>query len=108
LFKSVKEVLEFAKKKKVEMVDLKFSDLFGRWHHLSLPSSQLNQNMFKTGVPYDGSSTPGFKSLESGDMVLLPDISTAQLDPFWEVLTLSFICSSAEADNLKLFPREPR
>jgi len=108
LFKSIKEVLEFAKKKNIEMVDLKFSDLYGRWHHLSLPSSQLNQNMFKTGVPYDGSSTPGFKSLESGDMVLLSDISTAQLDPFWEVPTLSFICSSAEADSFILFPREPR
>ncbi|MDH4221978.1 MAG: type I glutamate--ammonia ligase [candidate division Zixibacteria bacterium] len=108
MFRNLKEVLEFAKKKNIEMVDLKYGDLFGRWHHLSLPASQLDQKMFKTGIPYDGSSTPGFKSLEAGDMVLLPDISTAQLDPFWEVPTLSFICSSAEADNLTLFPREPR
>jgi glutamine synthetase len=108
LFKSIKEVLNFAEKKKIEMVDLKYSDLFGRWHHLSLPASQLNREMFESGVPYDGSSTPGFKSLESGDMVLLPDLSTVQLDPFWDVPTLSFICSSAEADSLSLFPREPR
>lgn len=108
MFKNLKEVLEFARKKKIEMVDLKYSDLFGRWHHLSLTVSQLNQKMFERGVPYDGSSTPGYKSLECGDMVLLPDISTAQLDPFWDMPTLSFVCSSAEADSLTLFPREPR
>jgi glutamine synthetase len=90
------------------MIDLKFIDLFGRWHHLSLPKSQLNMDMFKRGVPFDGSSTPGFKAVESGDMTLLPDVKTAKLDPFWDVPTLSFICSSAEADTLKLYKREPR
>ena len=108
MFKNPKEVIKFAQEKKIEMVDLKFIDLFGRWHHLSLPQSQLNLDMFKRGIPFDGSSTPGFKSVESGDMVLIPDIKTAKLDPFWNVATLSFICSSFDIDNSKPFKREPR
>jgi len=108
LFKNPSEAIKFAQAKKIEMIDLKFIDLFGRWHHLSLPISQLNMDMFKRGVPYDGSSAPGFKSVESGDMTLLPDVATAKLDPFWDVPTLSFVCSSAEVDTLKLYKREPR
>jgi glutamine synthetase len=108
LFKDPREAIRFAQKNDIEMIDLKFIDLFGRWHHLSLPKSQLNMDMFQRGVPYDGASTPGFKSVESGDMVLLPDVPTAKLDPFWEMRTLSFICSSAEADTCKLYEREPR
>jgi glutamine synthetase len=108
LFKSPNEAIKFAEAKKIEMIDLKFIDLFGRWHHLSLPKSQLNLDMFERGVPFDGSSTAGFKSVEAGDMVLIPDIATARLDPFWDMPTLSFICSSAEADTLELYKREPR
>ncbi len=108
MFRNPGEVIKFAQDKKIEMIDLKFIDLFGRWHHLSLPRSQLNLDMFRRGVPYDGASTPGFKSVESGDMVLLPDVKTAKLDPFWNMPTLSLICSSAEADTCELYKREPR
>jgi glutamine synthetase len=107
-FKSPKDVMRFSQEKEIEMVDLKFIDLFGRWHHLSLPQSQLNMDMFKKGIPFDGSSTPGFKSVESGDMVLMPDIKTAKLDPFWNMPTLSFVCSSFEIENSNPFKREPR
>ncbi len=108
MFRNPGEVIKFANQKKIEMIDLKFIDLFGRWHHLSLPKSQLNLDMFKRGVPFDGSATPGFKSVESGDMVLIPDIRTARIDPFWDMPTLSFICSSAEATTLESYKREPR
>ncbi len=108
MFKSIQEILKFAQQKKIEMVDLKFSDLFGAWHHLTLPAPNLKDSIFKRGIPYDGSSTPGFKKLESGDMVLIPDISSGRIDPFWDLPTLSFTCSSAEADTQKIYPREPR
>ncbi|HEX7400804.1 MAG TPA: glutamine synthetase, partial [candidate division Zixibacteria bacterium] len=62
MFRNPREVIKFANQKKIEMIDLKFIDLFGRWHHLSLPKSQLNLDMFKRGTPFDGSATPGFKS----------------------------------------------
>lgn len=108
MFRSTQEIPKFAKQKKIEMVDLKFSDLLGRWHHLTLPARNLKDSMFTRGVPYDGASTPGFKKLESGDMVLIPDISSAKMDPFWNLPTLSFVCNSAEADTQKIYPREPR
>ncbi len=103
-----KEALEFAKKNSIEMVDLKFCDLFGRWHHLTIPVSQFDESVFAQGVAFDGSSVPGFKKLEAGDMVLIPDADTLLIDRFWNQKTLSFICSAYEADTLELFKIDPR
>ncbi len=104
----IKNVLKAAEEKKVEMVDLKFCDLFGRWHHITIPVSQFDESIFKVGVAFDGSSIPGFKRLEGGDMVLVPDTDTMLIDEFWEQKTLSFICSAYEADTLELFNNDPR
>ena len=78
-----KTVVKKVEEQQVEMIDLKFCDLFGRWHHISIPVSQLNESLFTQGVAFDGSSVPGFKKLEAGDMVLLPDTNTMLLDPFF-------------------------
>jgi glutamine synthetase len=59
------------------------------------------------GVGFDGSSV-GFKSVSAGDMVMVPDLSTGFVDPFWESPTLSFICSTLEADTRQIFPYDPR
>jgi len=76
----IKAVLEFAEQQNIEMVDLKFCDLFGRWHHLTIPVSQFDESVFTQGVALDGSSVPGFKKLEAGDMVLIPDADTLLID----------------------------
>lgn len=104
----IRETLAYASQKNVEMIDLKFCDLFGRWHHLTIPVSQFDETVFTKGVAFDGSSIPGFKKLEAGDMVLVPDIDTMLIDKFWEQPTLSFICSAYEADSLTLFKNDPR
>ena len=104
----IQSLIQFTRENNFEMVDLKFIDLFGQWHHLTIPASTLTEKTFSHGVGFDGSSTPGFKTIESGDMVLLPDPETAKVDPFWEMKTLSFICEAAEADDQKAFPRDPR
>ena len=101
VFKTVEE-------QNIEMVDLKFCDLFGRWHHLTMPVSQLEEKIFTRGVAFDGSSVPGFKRLEAGDMVLIPDVDTLWIDPFWEQKTVSFICAPHEADTIELFKNDPR
>jgi glutamine synthetase len=108
MFKDTKAVLDFVKRKSVRMVDLKFTDLFGRWHHVTIPRTGFGEEIFTQGVGFDASRTPGFKSLESGDMVLVPDIRTGFMDPFWEDHTLSFICNAHEADTLEPFSRDPR
>jgi glutamine synthetase len=89
------------------MIDLKFSDLWGRWHHVTIPARQFTDQLMRDGVGFDGSSV-GLKSVKSGDMVLLPDLTTAFRDPFCHEPTLSFICSAFEADTKAPFANDPR
>ncbi len=105
--KTIDEAIEHIKKNQYKMIDLKFTDLAGRWHHITIPVSQFDEKLMRDGVGFDGSSV-GLKSVSSGDMVLLPDLATAFHDPFWDVPTLSFICSSYEADSKQPFSRDPR
>src|SRR5512133_952161 len=107
MFKIFDEAHQYVREHRIEMVDVKFADLWGRWHHLTVPSSQFTPDLMEKGVGFDGSSV-GLKSVKSGDMVLVPDLGTGTLDPFWEVPTLSFICNILEADTRELFAREPR
>ncbi len=104
----IKNLIKSIKDNNIEMIDLKFLDLLGQWHHLTVPAKQTGEETFNKGIPFDGSSTPGFKSIEAGDMVLLPDPETAIADPFWEVNTLSLICEAAEADTKEHFHKDPR
>ncbi len=104
----IREVFKKAQDENVEMVDLKFCDLFGRWHHITIPVSQFDETVFTQGVAFDGSSVPGFKKLEAGDMVLVPDVDSLLFDKFWQQKTMSFICSAYEADSKELFKNDPR
>lgn len=92
----------------VEFLDIRFIDLPGRWHHLTLPASAVGAPLFRSGAGFDGSSIPGFKSIEKGDMVLVPDASTAVLDDFAERPTVSVIAVAAEADTRAPFSLDPR
>ena len=107
MFSNFEEAQKHVRDQQFKMIDLKFSDLHGRWHHVTVPASQFNDQLMRDGVGFDGSSV-GLKSVKSGDMVLLPDLSTAFRDPFWEAPTLSFVCSAFEADTKLPFPRDPR
>jgi glutamine synthetase len=91
----------------IRMIDLKFSDLWGRWHHVTLSAREFTPILMETGVGFDGSSV-GLKRVKSGDMALVPDLKTGMRDPFCEVPTLSFICNTVEADTKVLFTRDPR
>lgn len=104
----IRELFKTAQEQNVEMVDLKFCDLFGRWHHITIPVSQFDETVFTQGIAFDGSSVPGFKKLEAGDMVLVPDIDSLLFDMFWHQKTMSFICSAYEADTMELFKNDPR
>jgi glutamine synthetase len=66
-----REVIEFAKKNKVEIVDLRFVDVPGLWQHFSIPVSQLNEDIFEEGLGFDGSSIRGFQSIDESDMLLI-------------------------------------
>ncbi len=104
MFQTFDDAQAFVAQLGVEMVDLKFCDLWGRWHHLTIPASQFMPTLMREGIGFDGSAV-GLKSVKAGDMVLVPDLSTGVMDPFWEVLTLSFICSTLEADTHSCLPQ---
>jgi glutamine synthetase len=107
MFATFKEARRFVETHDVQMVDLKFTDLWGRWHHLTIPEGQFTPSLVKAGVGFDGSAV-GLKSVKAGDMVLVPELSTGFIDPFWDVSTLSFICTTLEADTKAVFPNDPR
>src|SRR6266567_4568747 len=80
-----REVLEFAKKHKVQMVDLKFVDLIGTWQHFSIPVEELTEGLFKDGSGLDGSSIRGWKAINDSDLLMIPDSSDVCIDPFCAV-----------------------
>lgn len=107
MFNSLDEARSYVETQGVQMVDLKFTDLWGRWHHLTVPEDQFTPALMEAGVGFDGSAV-GLKSVKAGDMVLVPDLSTGFLDPFCEAPTLTFICTTLEADTKAIFDNDPR
>ena len=105
---NVREVLEFAKKNKVQVVDLKFVDLIGTWQHFTIPTSELTEGLFKDGSGLDGSSIRGWKAINNSDMLLVPDPATACLDPFCSVPTLSLIGNVLDPITRETYDRDPR
>lgn len=84
--------------KGIKSVDLKYPDLICNWYHISFPVRRL-EHVLEHGIPFDGSSIPGMKAVESGDMILMPDITTAILDPFTRYPTLRMLCYICDADT---------
>jgi glutamine synthetase len=103
-----REVVEFAKKNKVEIVDLKFVDIPGLWQHFSVPVSELKEDIFEDGLGFDGSSIRGFQSIDESDMLLIPDPNSAFLDPFTQHPTLNLICNVRDPITGKSYSRDPR
>ena len=102
------DALEFARKAGAKMVDLKFTDLLGTWQHVSLPLSAIDEDSFEEGLGFDGSSIRGWKGIAESDMLLMPDPSTAMLDPFTEVRTLSLLCGIEDPLTREPYARDPR
>jgi glutamine synthetase len=101
-------VMEMAQKNNCEFVDLKFIDLPGIWQHFTIPISKLCEDLFKEGIGFDGSSIRGFQKINESDMLLMPDPSTAFIDPAHEFSTLSLICDIRDPVTLKSYSRDPR
>jgi glutamine synthetase len=103
-----KEVLDYAKKNNVQIIDVKFTDLFGTWQHFSITPLQLSEETFEEGLGFDGSSIRGFQSINESDMLLIPDSKTAFLDPFTQVPTLSLICNIKDPITGESYAKDPR
>ncbi|MBU1431060.1 type I glutamate--ammonia ligase, partial [Myxococcota bacterium] len=107
--KTPSEVLAFAREAACVMVDLKFMDFIGQWQHFGMPLHQLSEDSFEDGFGFDGSSIRGWRSIDTSDMLLIPDPTTAQVDPFFTTLkTLSLICDVVDPITRQPYERDPR
>ncbi|MBT5073459.1 MAG: type I glutamate--ammonia ligase [Kordiimonadaceae bacterium] len=104
----VKKVLDLIKEEEIEYVDLRFTDPKGKMFHLSMCADVVNEDMFEEGVMFDGSSVPGWKTINDSDMILQLDPSTVILDPFYDQPTLAIFCSIVEPATGEGYGRDPR
>ncbi|MBI2887320.1 MAG: type I glutamate--ammonia ligase, partial [Chloroflexi bacterium] len=107
-FTSPKEVLDFCRQQGVKMVDLRFIDLPGLWQHLTIPITELDEGTFAKGVGFDGSSIRGFQHIQESDMLLIPDATSAFLDPVFSTPTITLICNVRDPLTGKGYSRDPR
>ncbi|HGY5537959.1 MAG TPA: glutamine synthetase beta-grasp domain-containing protein, partial [Prochlorococcus sp.] len=106
--KSPQDVLRQIKDEGIELIDLKFTDLHGKWQHLTVCSDLIDEEAFDEGLAFDGSSIRGWKAINESDMAMVPDASTAWIDPFYRHKTLSLICSIQEPRSGEPYERCPR
>ena len=103
-----KQVLEFAEKNSAKIADIRFTDLPGLWHHISFPIQNLDEKSFEEGFGIDGSSIRGWASIHESDMLLVPDPSTALMDPFRDAPTLIMTGNIIDPITKEQYPRDPR
>lgn len=108
MFKTSAEVLAYIKAENVKFVDVRFTDLPGVQQHFNLPISQIDENFFADGQLFDGSSIRGFASIHESDMQLIPDVTTAFIDPYRIEKTLIMNFDIYNPRNGELYHRDPR
>lgn len=105
---SVKEAIKFAKDHGALMVDLKFLDFPGTWQHLTIPAHRLDEDLFEEGLGFDGSSLRGWQPINASDMQVRPDPTSARMDPFTDVPTVSFVGNIFDPITGQPYSRDPR
>jgi len=105
---SVGDVLSLVQDNGVQIVDLRFADLPGLMQHFSVPAHELTEESFEEGFGFDGSSIRGFQEIQESDMILVPDVTTAVLDPFRAHPTLILNCFVKDPVTGEPYTRDPR
>ncbi len=108
------DVKRYIQKHNVQVVDFKFNDLPGLWQHFSIPAADLTEfdklekSIWTEGIGFDGSSIRGFKKIQESDMILIPDPTTAVMDPVCQIPTLSIICDIYDPITKEPYSKDPR
>jgi glutamine synthetase len=105
---SSSDVLKLIKDKEVKWADLRFTDTRGKEQHVTIPSRYVTEEFFVEGKMFDGSSIAGWKGINESDMILMPDASTAVIDPFFEQTTINLRCDVIEPMTMQGYERDPR
>ena len=108
MFKNSKDLIKYIEDESIDFVDVRFTDVAGRWQHFSLPASAFDADSFDEGLGFDGSSIQGFQAIEASDMLLLPDPTTAFVDPFTAHETLVIIADIKDPISYELYSKDPR
>ncbi|MEA1868332.1 MAG: type I glutamate--ammonia ligase [Thermodesulfobacteriota bacterium] len=103
-----KQVLDMAKEKDLKVVDLRFLDFLGLWQHFTVPLTELDETSFEDGFGFDGSSIRGWQPIHASDMLVVPDSTTAQIDPFFTEPTLVLIGDIVDPITREPYSRDPR
>jgi glutamine synthetase len=102
------DAIALGKEHNAVMVDFKFCDMIGHWQHTTVPFHRLTEDAFEDGFGFDGSSIRGWKAINESDMLLLPDATTAVMEPFTAQPTLSIICHVVDPITREPYGRDPR
>ncbi len=102
------KTLQMIKENDVRWVDLRFTDTKGKEQHVTLPVTEIDEGFFEDGKMFDGSSISGWKGINESDMILMPDDSTAVMDPFTDDSTLNLRCGIVEPTTMQGYNRDPR
>jgi glutamine synthetase len=105
---TVQDVLKMVKDNDVKYIDFRFTDTRGKEQHVGVPVSQFDADKFEEGQAFDGSSIAGWKGIQASDMLLMPDPSSAYIDPFYDEVTLVLTCDVVEPTDGKGYDRDPR
>ncbi len=105
---SADSILKMIKDEDIKFVDFRFTDPRGKLQHVTFDESLVDEDVFADGVLFDGSSIAGWKAINESDMTLMPDVSTAHLDPFYGQSTLSVFCDVLEPQTGEGYGRDPR
>jgi len=105
---SVANVMKMVKENDIKFVDFRFTDTRGKEQHVTVPVSHFNEDKFTEGHAFDGSSIAGWKGIQASDMQLMPDPSTANIDPFMDEPTLILTCDVVDPTDGKGYERDPR
>ncbi|MBI5450342.1 MAG: glutamate--ammonia ligase [Gammaproteobacteria bacterium] len=105
---SAKDVMKLIKDNEIKFADLRFTDTKGKEQHVTIPARDVDDTFFQSGKMFDGSSIAGWKGIDESDMVLMPDASTAVLDPFFDESCVNIRCDILEPNTMQGYERDPR
>src|ERR1700724_1791382 len=106
--KTAKEVLKAIKDNDVKYVDLRFTDPRGKWQHVTFDVGMIDEDAFADGLMFDGSSIAGWKAINESDMTLMPDPTSACMDPFFAASTMVINCDILDPASGQPYGRDPR
>lgn len=107
-FKNPAELLKYIDEHEVQFIDLNFTDLRGKWHHMTLHADIFDADMIKNGVYFDGSSIEGWQSIDKSDMTMIPDITHVVNDPFAAQRTIKIFCDIHDPETGEGYNKDPR